>query len=179
MPSMFTDIRQFFAALRHRKVIQVGVVYAVVAWILIQIGEATFESLRLPDWSQTLVVVLALLGFPIALVLAWAFEITPDGVKRDPGDLATAENDDVSDGRPSVAVLPFVDMSEEKDQDYFCEGVAEEILNSLARIDGFQVASRTSSFRFKGHSIDIRQIGSQGRIPSRSRRASARPRSPP
>ena len=116
MPSVFTDIRQFFAALRRRKVIQVAVVYALVAWVLIQIGEATFESLRLPDWSQTLLVVLALLGFPIALVLAWAFEITPDGVKRDPGDLATAENDDVSDGRPSVAVLPFFDISEEKDK---------------------------------------------------------------
>ncbi|MGI9265031.1 MAG: tetratricopeptide repeat protein, partial [Gammaproteobacteria bacterium] len=149
------------AELRRRKVIRVAVVYAIVAWLLIQIAETTFDPLNLPEWTLTLVVMLAILGFPLALVLAWAFELTPDGLKRDSGS-EMAEEAAVSASpanERSIAVLPFADMSPGQDQAYFCEGIAEEILNVLARLDELQVASRTSSFGYSAREQDIRTIG--------------------
>lgn len=160
-----STITGFLKELRRRKVIRVAIVYAIVAWLLIQIAETTFEPLDLPGWTLTFVVMLAILGFPVSLVLAWAFDLTPDGIKRDvvdEGEGAAVDADECG-CKPasirSVAVLPFSDMSPDKDQDYFCEGVAEEILNSLAKIDELQVASRTSAFQYKGQSGDIRRIG--------------------
>ena len=165
---------RFFAELRRRKVIRVAVTYGVVAWLVVQVAEAVFEPLRLPDWTLTLVVVLAILGFPIAVALAWAFEITPTGMQKettrpDPGanvppaaaPVAATPPAVPSSGVPpeaSVAVLPFVDMSEAQDQGYFCDGVAEEILNSLTHMRGLSVAARTSSFQFKGQAGDIADI---------------------
>ncbi len=78
-PNLWSQVRSFLAELRRRRVYRVAVVYAVVAFVVAQVGELVFPALRLPDWSLTLLVVLALLGFPIALVLAWAFEVTPEG----------------------------------------------------------------------------------------------------
>jgi hypothetical protein len=75
--------KSFWNQLKKRKVIRVGIAYIVVGWILMQIGEVTFEALGLPAWSLTLLIVLVLLGFPIALVLAWAFEVTPEGIRKD------------------------------------------------------------------------------------------------
>ncbi len=149
------NIRTVFSELRRRKVFRVTLVYALVAWLLLQVAEVTFEPLSLPAFSLTLVIWLAILGFPVAIALAWAFEVTPQGIKRDPADA----QDDVGEGPPSVAVLPFADMSQDQDQAYFCEGVAEEILNALTRATGLRVAARTSSFRYRGQEADVQRIG--------------------
>lgn len=102
-------------------------------------------------------IVLAIVGFALAIVLAWALEITPEGVKKTkPRKVVVTPQ--TSDGS-SIAVLPFVDMSPDKDQDYFCEGMAEEIINALTKVKGVHVASRTASFQFKGETTDIHEIG--------------------
>jgi adenylate cyclase len=150
--------KHFIDELRRRKVIRVAVVYAVVAWVLIQVAQATFPPLNLPQWTITLVIMLAILGFPISFAMAWALERTPEGVRRErPADEPPGP-DSAAQGTPSIAVLPFVDMSPDRDQDYFCEGMAEEILNALTRIDGLRVAARTSSFQFKGRAADMRKV---------------------
>ena len=154
--------KSFFAQLKERKVIRVGIVYVVVGWILMQIGEVTFEALTLPAWSLTLLIVLVLLGFPIALVLAWAFEVTPEGIRKDSACLATEPGEtppELAKSAPSIAVLPFDDMSEHGDQGYFCEGIAEEILNSLCKVANLRVASRVTAFRFGGKKADVKEIG--------------------
>src|SRR5262245_55918254 len=172
-------MRQFLGELRRRKVIRVAIVYSVVAWLLIQVAEATFEPLRLPPWTLTFLIVLAIFGFAVLVALAWAFEVTPEGVRRETssdgegatvtagvapdvaaGAAATVASRPTS-GAPSIAVLPFTDMSRERDQEYFCEGMAEEILNALTRIRGLRVAARTSSFRFKGQAEDVRKVAQE------------------
>ena len=162
--------REFMAELKRRKVIRVAIAYGVVAWVVVQVAETVFEPLQLPPWALTLVVVLAILGFPVAVVLAWAFEVTPGGLRRDAADDAglpaplreASVSPPLESGpaapRASVAVLPFVDLSETQDQQYFCDGIAEEILNSLAHVRGLSVAARTASFQFKGRSGDISEI---------------------
>ena len=140
--------------LKRRKVYPVIAGYAFAAWILLQIGEVTFEPLGFPDWAMTGLVIVVILGFPVALVLSWVFDLTATGLRRD-SDMPVVESDDT----PSIAVLPFADMSPDKDQGYFCEGVAEEILNALTKIERLHVASRTSSFQFKDGQGDIRDIG--------------------
>ena len=137
-----------FEELKRRKVIRVAIAYLIVAWVVIQIATTTFEPLRLPDWSETLVVVIAIIGFPIALILAWAFETTPDGVRRD-----SADTEEVTDA--SIAVLPFINMSDLAENEYFSDGLAEELLTMLSRISSLRVCSRTSSFSFKGKNIDV------------------------
>jgi adenylate cyclase len=154
----------FFSQLKDRKVIRVGVVYLVVGWIMMQVGEVTFEALGLPPWSLTLLIVLVLLGFPISLVLAWAFEVTPEGIRKDTAGLARADGPEdgapvLDQSAPSIAVLPFDDMSEHGDQGYFCEGIAEEILNALCKVANLRVASRVTSFHFGGKKADVQEIG--------------------
>ena len=144
------------AELRHREVYPVIVAYAIVGWILLQIGEVTFGPLGLPDWVMTSLVVLVIAGFPVALLLAWRYDLTPRGIRRDRGPVLEAQA-----GRPSIAVLPFVDMSPDKDQQYFCEGIAEEILNALTRIRELKVVARSSSFQFPAEVGDVREIGRQ------------------
>ena len=148
---------RFLGELHRRKVLRVAASYAIVAWLLLQVAEVTFEPLHVPDWVMTMVVLLAIIGFPIALVLAWAFDLTPDGIEKD-GEDAAADTEAVSAPHPSIAVLSFDDMSPEQDQEYFCDGIAEEILNRLVRIDKLGVAARTSSFRFKGQNVDVGAI---------------------
>ena len=152
----------FFSELKRRNVYRAAAAYAVAAWILLQIGEVTFEPLHLPDWVMTTLVIVAILGFPLVLVVAWFFDIGPKGIKRESG-LAAAASQGVSSSPAiatrSIAVLPFVDMSPDKDQGHFCEGVAEEILNALTRIEQLDVAARTSSFQFREGAGDIRDIG--------------------
>ncbi|UCC83665.1 MAG: tetratricopeptide repeat protein [Gemmatimonadota bacterium] len=145
-------MRAFLAELKRRKVYRVAIVYAAVAFVIWQVAEIAFPALHLPDWTLTFVVVVAVLGFPIAVSLAWAFDITPTGVKRTAGLDASAE------GR-SIAVLPFADMSPDHDQEYFGDGVAEEVLNVLTRIPDLQVAARTSSFSFKDKGCTVQEIG--------------------
>jgi TolB-like protein/Tfp pilus assembly protein PilF len=161
-----SKLQAWFAELRRRKVIRVAAVYLVAAWLLIQVADAVFEPMGLPPWSLKLVIVLAALGFPLACVLAWAFDVTPRGIERaTAAALSAAERQSLATPEPppptaeSVAILPFVDMSPERDQEYFCDGIAEEIINALCCMRNLRVASRTSSFRFKGHAADIREIG--------------------
>jgi len=156
--------------LKDRKVLRVAIAYMVVAWIVMQVGEVTFEALQLPEWALTMLICFSLLGFPIVLVLAWAYEITPGGIVRDiDGNLdyvgttrahrEAVASTSIKDMEPSIAVLAFEDMSYKKDQDYFCEGIAEEILCALNEVDGLHVAARVSSFQFGSRSADILEIG--------------------
>ena len=175
-------LARWFAELRRRKVVRVAIVYVVIAWLLIQIADATFEPIGLPDWANRLVIVLVVLGFPLACGLAWAFDVTPRGIERtvSTADPRGARATPIGPGaaawlapqpggavaailpapvNPSVAILPFADMSAARDQEYFCDGIAEEIINALTCVRGLQVASRTSSFQFKGRAADVREIG--------------------
>ena len=176
MSDVDSKLRSWFSELRRRKVIRVAAVYLVAAWLLIQVADAVFEPMGLPAWSIKLVIVLAALGFPLACATAWAFDVTPRGIERTP-DVApqaavvapaaspVAVLPVVAPAPPaaapgeSVAILPFVDMSPAKDQEYFCDGIAEEIINALCCIRDLHVASRTSSFQFKGRAADVREIG--------------------
>jgi len=173
----------WFAELRRRKVVRVAIVYLIASWLAIQVAAETFEPLGLPAWTVRLVIVLAALGLPLALALAWAFDVTPRGIERTPPwrrqDASSTRPDDATtpvpastkvpsvappttaqdDDESSVAILPFTDMSPEHDQDYFCDGIAEEIINTLCCVRGLRIASRTSAFQFKGKAADVREIG--------------------
>ncbi len=201
----------FFNELKRRNVVRVGIAYVVVSWLLVQAAGVLEPALLLPDWVDRVVTVFLLIGFPIVLLFAWAFEMTPDGVRltRDVdhsasitpktgkklehftigalslvvvfflvkefmplGDQTPAEStpEQVASSEviteeetipPSIAVLPFEDFSEEADQGYFSRGIAEEILNLLAKTRGLRVAARTSSFAFSGSEVDIREIGNK------------------
>lgn len=186
---------RFLSELRRRKVFHVAAVYAVTAWLLAQGLALVAATYGAPDWVQPMVIALLLAGFPIAIILAWAFDVTPDGLRATspaestegtgsgvrfaviggsllsllvlagtlayfyltPSDQTVIEI--VSDRPPSIAVLPFVDMSEDGDQEYFGDGLAEELLDELSRAEGLRVIARTSSFQFKGRNVDIRDIG--------------------
>jgi adenylate cyclase len=174
-------------------VFRVAAVYAAVGWLLVEVASTTFPYLRLPDWLVTAVIALVLAGFPLALVLAWAFELTPVGVRRtdakpDPstprvptrgvrmyagvgvlallasaGAYAFLRPQEPRAGADvtirAIAVLPFADLSPAGDQAYFGDGLAEELLDALARIEGLRVPSRTSSFSFRGRNVDMREVG--------------------
>ena len=196
--------QRFFAELKRRKVFRVRAVYGGVAFVILQVADIALPGLGLPEWTMTFILLLTLLGFPLAIVLAWAFEVTPDGVKKT-GDAAPGEITQIVSapagsrwpvglaaaggtalfliaawlilGRPgpggsagagvvvdpdapveSIAVLPFSDLSPDGDQEYFGDGLAEELLDALANVDGLVVAARTSSFRFKGDDVDIPEV---------------------
>ncbi|MFK7830304.1 MAG: hypothetical protein AB8B57_11035 [Congregibacter sp.] len=186
----------FFAELKRRNVFRVGIAYAVIGWLIAQIAEFAFATFEAPDWVLKAVVVVLLLGLPIALLFAWAFEMTPDGVKREKdvdrsqsvtpktgrklnvviiGTLVLAlgyfvwERQTLPDptttpasanivGKRSIAVLPFVNMSTDQEQEWFADGLTEEILNSLAKTPDVLVTARTSSFGFKGSTAPIPEI---------------------
>ncbi len=149
---------------RHlRRVFRAVVTYGVVAFALVEVFEPVMHALHLPEWTLTLFVVLLGFGFPVVAVIAWisaAAEIADSD--RTDADARAGEAGQAATGTtrsPSIAVLPFVDMSPLKDQEYFADGVAEEILNALAHIDGLRVPGRTSSFFFKGKSVRPAEIG--------------------
>ena len=152
----FSSWLELSAELKRRRVYPVIAAYAVVAFILLQIGEITFQPLGLPNWMMIALIVLVVVGFPVVIVLAWVFDITPTGIERT--STRYVHNTD-TDGRPSIAVLPFVDMSPDQDQGFFCEGVADEILNALTKIRQLKVAARSSSFQYNAGFGDVRQIG--------------------
>ena len=144
------------AELKRRRVYPVIAAYAVVAFIVLQIGEITFQPLGLPNWAMIVLIMLVIIGFPVTVVVAWIFDSTPYGIHR------TSRNQDadaVVEDIPSIAVLPFVDMSPEQDQGFFCEGIAEEILNKLSKIRQLAVAARSSSFLYNTGAGDVREIG--------------------
>jgi TolB-like protein/tetratricopeptide (TPR) repeat protein len=160
------DIRAFVAELRRRKVVRVATFYAVAAFVVAQAADILMPGLNLPAWSVTLVLALLILGFPISIALAWAFDFTPAGVVRTtpsaPGVEPTKGTAPVATGEApisSVAVLPFADLSPGGNNEYFSDGLTEELLNALARMKGLRVPGRTSSFAFKGRNIDLREIG--------------------
>jgi len=170
-------IRILLGELKRRKVFRVAVVYAAVAFIVWQAAEIAVPGLNLPGWVLTLVILLTILGFPIALVLAWALEMTPEGLRVTPppkpsdsagaGDEAPERVATPVEPQPaSIAVLPFTDMSPEKDQEYFCDGMAEELINALTKVKELRVAARTSSFQFKGKSEDVCEIAKKLRVAS-------------
>ncbi len=150
--------------------VRVAIAYLVMAWLLVQLVNNIVTPLHLPDWTPTLVIVLLGVGFPIAIIVAWAFEMTPQGVKRTSRETAVkaVEAPPATEAAPppaavaempSIAVLPFVDMSPDKDQEYFSDGLTEELLNRLVTFKGLRVIGRTSAFAFKGKNEDLRTIG--------------------
>jgi TolB-like protein/Flp pilus assembly protein TadD len=164
----------FFTELRRRHVFKVAAAYVVTGWVVAQAAEFLLESFGAPQWVLQTLIILLVLGFPIALVLAWAFELTPAGLERDHAPAAAREpvpaaavalppTPPESPGQ-SIAVLPFVDMSADRDQEYFSDGLSEELLNLLAKVPGLHVASRTSAFSFKGKQEDIRTIAEKLRV---------------
>ncbi len=205
------------AELKRRNVYKVAFAYLILGWLVLQITDVVAPALRLPDWTMSLVTYLGLIGFPFALLFTWAFELTPEGLKRstevDPRQSITsktgqtlngviismlvlavvfllvdkffladaprvianpeastsfdkpATDTSVEDSKPrSIAVLPFVNMSNDPDQEYFSDGISEELLNGLAKISELQVAARTSSFAFKGQNQDITDIGRELKV---------------
>jgi adenylate cyclase len=144
--------------IKRRKVIRVVIAYVIVGWGLIQIADVTSAPLRLPDWSNTLVIWLVALGFPIAILLAWILDVTPHGIEVTP-DADSDESPAPPDA--SIAVLPFVNMSGNEENEYFSDGLSEELLNLLVRLQSVRVCSRTSSFALKGKDVDMPTIASQ------------------
>jgi adenylate cyclase len=173
--------------LKRRKVFKVGAAYLVVAWLAVQGASIGFPAFEAPPWVLRIFILVALLGFPVALVMAWVFEVTPEGVERAPrasgtrwvvagatalGLLALGwyyfgqpsfRRDDpatpVASAPSSLAVLPFANVGGDPKEDYFSDGMTEELLNVLARVPRLQVVARTSVFEFKGKGGDIRAIG--------------------
>ena len=188
------DLKKFFAELQRRNVYKVGIAYGVVSWLLIQITTQLFPVFEIPAWAARMVVVVLLLGFPVALVLAWAYELTPEGLQRtdevEPSKPVARKTGRTLDFviigvllaviavmvfrhyRPwqasaenvpqkSIAILPFIDLSPTKEQDYFSDGITEQIINSLAHVHGLLVVARTTAFSFKNKEMDVREVGRQ------------------
>jgi len=153
----------FLAEIKRRKVLPVVAVYAATAWLLVEIITSIKEPLSLPNWTDTLVIVLVAAGFPLTIILAWALDFTRHGIVRTPEKAAeeapAAPSRSIESDGKSVAVLPFVNMSADAEQEYFGDGIAEEILNALAQVQGLHVAAHTSSFYFKGKDADVKTIG--------------------
>ncbi len=170
-----------WAELKRRRVVRVIALYAIAGWVVIEVISTISPNLDLPGWTVKFVTVLVGLGFVVAVLLAWAFDIGPGGVHRTP-PLAAGNSDDpapansavsatdikntdtspsssaMDDQRKSIAVLPFVNMSGDIDNEYFSDGISEEILNLLVKLPKLRVSSRTSSFAFKGKDFDIPDV---------------------
>ena len=121
-------MRNFLRQLKERGVIKVGIAYLVGGWLVMQLADVVFPALNLPDFAITLVLAIIVVGFPLALILAWAFDLTASGVVRasadEPAEPVEPGSKPMEQG-PSIAVLPFTDMSAEKDQEHFCDGLTE------------------------------------------------------
>jgi TolB-like protein/Tfp pilus assembly protein PilF len=200
----------FYSELKRRNVIRVTVVYAIAGWVLLQVGDLLFGALGVPLWGVRLLLGLLVLGFPLALIFAWVYELTPEGLKRERDVVRdasvtahTARKLDVivivllvcavgvvaadrflgrsgttstpseasqavvtapqgaatgAESPVSIAVLPFVNMSEDKANEYFSDGLTEELLNVLANVQGLRVIARTSSFAYKGKDAKIADV---------------------
>jgi TolB-like protein/Tfp pilus assembly protein PilF len=187
------DVQKFFAELKRRNVYKVAVAYAVVAWLLIQAASILFPTFEAPGWVMKVFVAVVAAGFPIAVILAWAFELTPEGLKRTEfadesptkaprnrawiyvvtiggaisiglfflGRYTVTSKHSLSVEAPakSIAVLPLVNTSGDPGNDYFSDGLSEELIAVLAKIPGLKIIGRSSSFLFKGKSDDSRAIG--------------------
>jgi TolB-like protein/Flp pilus assembly protein TadD len=182
------NLTKFFAELKRRNVYKVAIAYGIVAWLLMQIASQIFPFFEIPNWMVRAVVLLLLLGFPIALVLAWAFELTPEGIKRDVGKSIRRKSGrkldfliiavlllvigilifqrlhpNVSPAissslKKSIAVLPFENLSEEKANAYFAEGVQNAILTRLATVRDLKVISRTSTAKYQSKPDNLKTV---------------------
>ncbi len=159
-----------WAELKRRRVVRVVVLYAVAGWVVIEVASTILPNLGLPDWTVKLVTILVVLGFVLAIMLAWAFDIGPGGVHRTTStDSAVSvevkdkvlQSPAVVDERKSIAVLPFVNMSGDAENEYFSDGISEEILNLMVKLPRLRVASRTSSFMFKGKDVSIPTVAKE------------------
>lgn len=161
-------LTQFWQELKRRKVIHVIVVYATSSFVIIELINNIFEPLRLPDWTPTMVIIILAIGFPFAIILSWVFDLTQKGIiKTQPiesleiNGTKNLSTEQVSRLENSIAVLPFQDMSAKRDQEYFCDGITEEIINALTNVTNLKVIARTSAFAFKNKYDDIRKIGKE------------------
>ena len=125
--------RNFFSELKRRKVYRVVVAYAVAAWLLAQIATQVFPFFEIPNWAVRLVIVLLILGFPVALILSWAFDITPEGIKRTDEVLPQQTRSSIVPEK-SIAVLPFENLSDDQQNTYFADGIQDDILSNLAKV---------------------------------------------
>src|SRR5512132_2324522 len=163
--------QNFFSELKRRNVYKVAIAYAVVAWLLMQIATQVFPFLEIPNWAIRLVIMLLALGFPIALVLAWAFELTPEGLKRtewadrEPArpsrNKAWRQTESVKIPAKSIAVMPFENRSEDKANAYFADGIQDEILTLLSKIADLKVISRTSTQQYQSRPRNLTEIAKQ------------------
>ena len=195
-----SEERSFFAELKRRNVYKVAVAYAVVGWLIAQIATQIFPFLEIPNWIVRLIIVLIAIGFPIALMIAWAFEATSEGIKRTEvadampiaagqkkhawiyvvvvgvllsvglffiGRYSVATKSPVASpsqsAAKSIAVLPFANLSADKNDEYLSDGMTEELLNVLTKVKSLRVPGRSSSFAFKGKNEDdiFRKVGEQ------------------
>ncbi len=205
-------LSNLFRELRRRNVVRVGALYLVAGWLLLQVADVLFGLLDVPGWGLRLVLGLLILGFPLVLIFAWVFELTPEGIKResridrsqsitrdtgnklniaivllliaavgllfverfggrDPerdlpvaGQSPDTEAAASAGSGKSIAVLPFVNISDDPGNEYFSDGISEELLNVLVKVDGLTVASRTSSFAFKEKDVSIPYIAEQLKV---------------
>jgi adenylate cyclase len=148
-------LSRLWQEIKRRKVVRVILAYLVVGWALIQVADATLQPLHLPDWAGTLVIWLVGLGFPVAVILAWVLDVTPQGIQ------VTKSASGLRPPDASLAVLPFVNLSGDEDNEYFSDGLSEELLNLLTRLRSLRVCSRTSSFALKGKALDMPTIAKQ------------------
>ena len=146
----------FFKELKRRKVYQTSAAYAAVAFIIMQVVEIVFPMFEIPLWAGRFVIISLIICFPIAIIISWMYERTSSGFVRENKQSEPM----VDDSNLFIAVLPFADLSPEKNKTYFCEGVSEELINQLSQVKGLQLVSRTSSFKFKEETTDIKKIGS-------------------
>ncbi len=196
----------FFDELKRRNVIRVGIAYAVAAWVVMQVADLVLDAVEAPAWVLKALLLVIALGFIASLIIAWAYELTPEGIKREKdfvrGESITHETANklnritigllitavlivavdrlvpeglqvppsesptstanvlaVASDNPSVAVLPFVNMSGDEDNEYFSDGLSEELLNLLAKIPALKVVSRSSAFYYKGKDVRISDVG--------------------
>src|SRR5881398_1748711 len=175
----------FFEELQRRKVYRVAAAYIIAAGFIIQIGSAVFPAWDLPNWTLRLVVVLLLAGFPVALILAWAYDVTPQGIRATPTTsapgahrrrnlimlIATGVVVSAAAGffllprasahkiDKSIAVLPFENLSDEKENAYFADGIQDDVLTNLSKIGDLKVISRTSVMPYRGKASNVREIG--------------------
>src|ERR1041385_7514743 len=153
-------MENFFAELKRRKVYRVALAYLVAGWALAQGIAQVFPVFDIPNWVVRLIVLLIVLGFPVALILSWFFDLTRYGIVRTPDrpEFDIDVVDPIRSNEKSIAVLPFADLSPGKDHDYFSDGIAEEIITALVKIEGLCVAARRSSFWFKGKDAQLSEI---------------------
>jgi adenylate cyclase len=156
--------------MKRRHVVRVGITYLIAGWVAIEVAGSVFPTFEAPDWILKVFTTIVALGFPVALILAWAFEVTPDGIKSTAdADREAAERADAGEtpatpdaknpARASIAVLPFNNMSDNAEDEYLADGMTEDIITTLSKSTYFLVIARNSTFRYKGTSPDIRDVG--------------------